>query len=92
MWFGTDGGLHLYNEQNDSFSVYNTKDGFVDNGIRSIIEDEANNLWLGTNNGVVMFNPDTKLVKIIGATMASRLVALLRGRYCDRSRRDGFWW
>lgn len=63
VWFGTDAGLHLYHQESDDFTVYNTKNGFIDQGIRAIIEDPSGNLWLGTNNGVIMFNPDTKLVR-----------------------------
>jgi diguanylate cyclase (GGDEF)-like protein len=63
LWFGTDAGLHLYHPETDDFTIYNTKDGFIDQGIRAIVEDHSGNLWLGTNNGIVMFNPDTKLVR-----------------------------
>lgn len=63
LWFGTDSGLHLYHPETDKFSMYGTKDGFMDQGIRAIISDAEGNLWLGTNNGIVMFNPDTHEVK-----------------------------
>jgi ligand-binding sensor domain-containing protein/HPt (histidine-containing phosphotransfer) domain-containing protein len=63
LWFGTDAGLYLFHPETDGFSVYNTEDGFTDNGIRAIIEDQLGNLWLGTNNGVVMFNADSKIVR-----------------------------
>ncbi len=63
LWFGTDAGLHLFHPETDNFSVYNSADGFTDNGIRAIIEDQLGNLWLGTNNGVVMFNADSKIVR-----------------------------
>jgi len=63
LWFGTDMGLHLYNPQSDDFTLYDTRNGFADQGIRAIIEDHHGNLWLGTNNGVVRFNPDTLAVK-----------------------------
>ena len=63
LWFGTDGGLHLYHPETDKFSMYGTKDGFLDQGIRAIISDSDGNLWIGTNNGIVMFNPDTHVVK-----------------------------
>jgi len=63
LWFGTDGGLHLYHPETDKFSMYGTKDGFLDQGIRAIISDADDNLWIGTNNGIVMFNPDTRVVK-----------------------------
>jgi diguanylate cyclase (GGDEF)-like protein len=63
LWFGTDAGLHLYDPDTDDFTIYNLKDGFIDQGIRVIVEDNEGNLWLGTNNGIVMFNPDTKQVR-----------------------------
>lgn len=63
IWFGTDAGLHLYHPETDDFTVYDTKNGFVDQGIRVIVEDRSGNLWLGTNNGITMFNPDTNLVR-----------------------------
>jgi diguanylate cyclase (GGDEF)-like protein len=63
LWFGTDVGLHLYHPESDDFTVYDTKNGFVNQGIRAITEDQQGNLWLGTNNGVVMFNPDSNTVR-----------------------------
>ncbi len=63
LWFGTDAGLHLYHPETDDFTVYNTGNGFVNQGIRAITEDKKGNLWLGTNNGVIMFNPDSNTVR-----------------------------
>ncbi len=63
LWFGTDMGLHLYHPETDDFTLYNTRNGFADQGIRAILEDSHGNLWLGTNNGIVRFNPDTLTVK-----------------------------
>ena len=63
VWFGTDGGLHLYHPETDKVSIYDTKGGLLDQGIRAIIGDADGNLWMGTNNGIVMFNPDTHTLK-----------------------------
>jgi diguanylate cyclase (GGDEF)-like protein len=63
LWFGTDVGLQLYHPDSDDFSLYDTRQGFADPGIRAILEDHQGNLWLGTNNGVVRFNPDSLAVK-----------------------------
>lgn len=63
LWFGTDMGLHLYHPETDDFTLYNTRNGFADQGIRAIVEDRYGNLWLGTNNGIVRFNPDSLAVK-----------------------------
>ncbi len=87
LWFGTDGGLHLYHPASDDFTVYNTKNGFIDQGIRAIIEDASGNLWLGTNNGIIMFNPDNSLVRnytrfngeLIGGVATGAAVATRKG-------------
>ncbi|MES2676634.1 MAG: two-component regulator propeller domain-containing protein [Pseudomonadota bacterium] len=63
LWFGTNRGLHLFHPETDNFTVYNTTNGFIDNGIRAVTEDQFGNLWLGSNNGVIKFNPDTKIVR-----------------------------
>lgn len=94
VWFGTDAGLHLYHAESDDFTVFNTKNGFVDQGIRAIIEDPSGNLWLGTNNGVVMFNPDSKLVRNytsfngeqIGGVATGAAVATRRGEMAFGTR------
>ncbi len=63
LWFATNEGLHLYRENSDDFEVYSADNGFINSGIRAITGDKQGNLWLGTNNGIVRFNPDTLDVK-----------------------------
>lgn len=63
LWFATDNGLHLYREDSDDFEVFTADNGFINSGIRALTGDRLGNLWLGTNNGIVRFNPDTLDVK-----------------------------
>lgn len=35
----------------------------ANNGIRALTGDLVGNLWLGTNDGIIQFNPDSKKVK-----------------------------
>lgn len=67
LWVGTSNGLNkitLTNSMNESnlntvvseVSVYNSEHGLVDNSVKSILEDENGNLWLGTNSGISFFN------------------------------------
>ena len=66
IWFSTDrGGICRYNKVTDDFTSFSIKDGFPDDVAYKIIEDKENNLWFGTNNGLVRFNPSSKEVKVL---------------------------
>lgn len=69
IWIGTDGGLSYYNPKTDSFYTYdysNTYSIGIDRkrqkmpkwySVKSIIEDENNNIYLGTwNEGLYRFH------------------------------------
>lgn len=61
MWVATSGGG--LNEARDSeeglkFKVYTKEDGLPSDYILSIVEDNAHNLWLGTENGISRLNPE----------------------------------
>ena len=57
-------GLHLYDREKETIvESYNQKNGFVSNAIFGILEDDHNNLWLGTEKGLSKFNTITKTLK-----------------------------
>ena len=64
LWIGTNNGLNKFiidnssnkNELSVDISYYSIKDGLADNSIKSIIEDDDGNLWLGTSSGISFFN------------------------------------
>ena len=61
FWIGTWGsGLNKFDRETGRFSSYTETDGLADNAIYGILEDEAGNLWLSTNNGLSRFNPETE--------------------------------
>ncbi|MDR1380071.1 MAG: response regulator [Tannerella sp.] len=65
IWFATDrGGICRYNREQDNFTTFSIEDGLPDNVAYKIIEDKRHNLWFGTNNGLVKFNPDTRSVSV----------------------------
>ncbi|MDR1090192.1 MAG: response regulator, partial [Prevotella sp.] len=65
IWFSTDrGGICYYNKDTDNFTSYSIKDGLPDDVAYKILEDKQHNLWFGTNNGLVRFNPQTKDVRV----------------------------
>lgn len=60
IWIGTLGlGLCLYNPGAQNFRYFSEKDGLPNNVIYGILEDDAQNLWLSTNNGICRFNINT---------------------------------
>ncbi len=65
IWLSTDrGGICCYNKEHDNFTSYSIKNGFPDDVAYKILEDKEQNLWFGTNKGLVKFNPQTKAIKI----------------------------
>ena len=57
LWIGTwGGGLSLLNTKTLNFRNFTTHDGLPGNFILSIEEDNSGGLWIGTNNGLSMFN------------------------------------
>ena len=65
VWFSTDrGGICCYNKERNNFTAYSIKDGLPDDVTYKILEDKDHNLWFGTNNGLVRFNPETQDVRV----------------------------
>ena len=67
LWVGTSSGLNKLiikstseinklDASNTELTVYTTENGLADNSIKSILEDENGNLWLGTNAGISFFD------------------------------------
>ncbi len=62
IWVGTIGGglnkvIRGVADNDDSFQRFNVSNGLIDNNVKSIEEDKEGNLWLGTNKGIVRFDP-----------------------------------
>lgn len=64
MWFATANGLFLlYDKKQGFFKRYDMTHGLPSNTIENILEDNQNNLWLGTNRGLSKFNPANEASK-----------------------------
>lgn len=65
IWFSTDrGGISKYNRANDDFTSYSIEQGLPDDVAYKIVEDKNNNLWFGTNKGLVCFNPRSETIRV----------------------------
>jgi class 3 adenylate cyclase/predicted metal-dependent HD superfamily phosphohydrolase/sugar lactone lactonase YvrE len=65
LWLGTFGsGLVHLKLKTGEISIYNNKNGLPNNVIYGLLQDEKNKLWLSTNRGLALFNPETKQVTI----------------------------
>jgi len=51
--------LFRFDKKNYRLINYSTKEGLPNNIVQSIIEDSQGNLWIGTSNGLCIFNPKT---------------------------------
>ena len=60
MWLGTSYGLTRIRIQPDGKILhknYHENEGLPNNTIHGIVEDHQGNLWLSSNNGIIVFNP-----------------------------------
>lgn len=55
IWFGSNGG-GIYHFDGKTYKNYTEKDGLISNQIFSIVSDNENNLWFGTQLGLLKFD------------------------------------
>lgn len=64
IWFASESrGICTFDEKTKQFVRYGTKDGFINDVIYKILEDNNGNLWLSSNSGLMRFNPETKAIR-----------------------------
>lgn len=69
IWTGTlYNGLFKLDLKKDKITNYSKSNGFPDDTIRAILEDDSGNLWISTNQGLVKFNPASGQFRIYGTS------------------------
>ncbi|MCD4698311.1 MAG: histidine kinase, partial [Bacteroidales bacterium] len=61
LWFGTGGGIYVYDLLDHSFTFMNKDDNnphsLIHDHINKIYFDDAQNIWIGTIEGISIFSP-----------------------------------
>jgi signal transduction histidine kinase/ligand-binding sensor domain-containing protein/DNA-binding response OmpR family regulator len=61
IWIGTvENGLIRYDKQSKKFEVLNSIFQYNIQSVYSICADNSGNIWMGTNNGLLRYNPNNK--------------------------------
>lgn len=60
MFFVTHVGLYVY--ANGQFSLFYEREDKAQNEVHQVFEDEKNSIWVGTNNGLLNFSKDGRLI------------------------------
>ena len=64
IWLGTlRSGIYKLDSRNRKIGVITEKDGLPSNNIVGILEDDAHNFWISTDNGLCKYNPALKSFK-----------------------------
>jgi signal transduction histidine kinase/ligand-binding sensor domain-containing protein/DNA-binding response OmpR family regulator len=57
IWVATEGGgLNRFVENENRFITYNKSTGFPSNNIFAVFEDNSDNLWMSSTDGIIKFN------------------------------------
>jgi len=65
LWFTTEGwGFCRFDRDKGTFKRYTLAEGLPNSVVYCITEDPAGMLWLGTNKGLVRFDPNTEKMKV----------------------------
>lgn len=65
LWVATTGGgFARFDKKTEKFKRYNTDSGFITNTVLTIQRDEDGLLWMGTDKGLVRFNPTNEETKV----------------------------
>jgi ligand-binding sensor domain-containing protein/signal transduction histidine kinase len=67
IWIGLEGGgLKLLDKKSGTFKTYDIETDLPSDYVNSIEEDHNGYLWIGTNNGICRFDPETGKTKNYG--------------------------
>lgn len=66
LWVGTPSGLHRYNSNSNSFTLFTERDGLPNNLIYAIEEDSNGNIWISSNWGLAVLKDNATTILSYG--------------------------
>lgn len=88
LWIGTaEGGLNRFDSATGRFERIGRREGLPDLNIKSLLEDDMGRLWIGTSDGLVRFDPETRDLTVF--TTADGLPEVDFGLFDAMSLEDG---
>lgn len=67
IWIATKGGgICRFIPETESFATISVRDGLPHDNCYGILEDNAGNLWISTDNGLCAFSPQTQTMRKFG--------------------------
>ena len=76
FWIGSMHGLLMHDHlwgRNLVFQNSENTEVLTSNSIYSVFEDSRSNIWIGTDNGINIYNPERKTIEKIQANNKNRL-------------------
>ncbi len=67
LWLGTIGN-GVFQQQNNRFMPFTTREKLADNVVTSIYKDSRDNLWFSTFDGVSLFHPQNRTIESLKST------------------------
>ena len=68
LWIGHNDGLTIWDQKKDTLYYFGKEKGLCDNAIRGITEDNLNNIWVTTSNGLSILTVKRELNDILTIT------------------------
>ena len=68
LWIGHNDGLTIWDQKKDTLYYFGKEKGLCDNSIRGITEDNLNNIWVTTSNGLSILTIKRELNDILTVT------------------------
>ena len=68
------GGICLFDKRDGSYNIYSTQHGLKNSTSYNLLKDKHGHIWVSTNQGISMFNPETKRFRNFGEAEGLQIV------------------